>query len=198
MPRPQLLLFDLGGVLVENVGFERLNDLLPVRMNNDQIKNKWLASPAVRAFELGVISPEVFAQRFLEEWQISLDASEFLTAFSSWPTGFYAGAGELLAGLGRRYRLACLSNSNALHWKRFGGFREHFHLSLSSHLLGVIKPDPRCFVRAMQACGLPAEKIAFFDDSLANVASAGKLGMQAFHVCGLEELEQALHPIGVL
>jgi HAD superfamily hydrolase (TIGR01509 family) len=198
MKRPKLLLFDIGGVLVENVCFERLSELLPSHMSNAEMKSKWLASPVVREFELGLTSPEIFAGKLIDEWRIPLEASAFLAEFASWPKGYYPGAIELLARLRQQYTVACLSNSNAIHWQRFNGFREHFHVSLSSHLLGLIKPDTACLARALHECGTDAESTMFFDDSLDNVCSASKLGIRAFHVCGLDEVERVLRENSLL
>lgn len=192
MQRPAVLLFDLGGVLVENVGFERLNSLLPAPMPMEELKTRWLASTAVRSFEIGVCSPHAFADALVLEWQLSLSPGEFLEAFALWPKGLYPGAAELLAQLRHRYVVACLSNSNAIHWQRFNGFREHFQISLSSHLLGKVKPDAACFAQALQKCGAEPSEVAFFDDSLTNITAARALGMLAFHVNGLAEVEQAL------
>ena len=50
---PSVLLFDLGGVLIENVGFERFNALLSSPIPLEELKTQWLASPAVRSFETG-------------------------------------------------------------------------------------------------------------------------------------------------
>lgn len=61
MQQPTVLLFDLGGVLVENVGFERLNALLPTPLPLEELKARWLASTAVRSFEVG----DLFAQTHL-------------------------------------------------------------------------------------------------------------------------------------
>ena len=55
---------------------------------------------------------------------------------------------ELLARLRTDFRTACLSNSNELHWRKFDGFAGLFDIALSSHRLGVIKPDHAAFVRA--------------------------------------------------
>ena len=41
---PSVLLFDLGGVLIENVGFERFNALLPSPIPLEELKPQWLAS----------------------------------------------------------------------------------------------------------------------------------------------------------
>lgn len=198
MKRPNLLLFDLGGVLVENVCFERLNELSPSNLSNAEMKSKWLASFIVREFELGITSPQIFAARLIEEWRIPLDASTFLAEFASWPKAFYPGAVELLKHLRQQYTVACLSNSNAIHWQRFHGFREYFHVALSSHLMGLIKPDTACLARALHDCGADAEATIFFDDTLDNVDSARKLGIRAFHVCGLDEVEHVLREHSLL
>lgn len=198
MQQPKLLLFDIGGVLVENTGFGSLNRHLASGMPEAEIKSLWLSSPAVRAFELGITCPAVFAASFVEEWRIPIEPAAFLLEFSSWPKGFYPGAVELLARLRRQFKLACLSNSNVLHWERFGGFTHHFDIALSSHILGAIKPDIQSFERATQECGEAAEDVAFFDDSLENVVAARECGMQAFHVCGLKQLERTLREAGWL
>lgn len=196
--RPDVLLFDLGGVLVENVGFDRLNALLPAPLPVEELKTRWLTSTAVRAFETGACSVDRFAATLVEEWEIAVAPHEFIAAFASWPKGFYPGADELLSRLRKRYTLACLSNSNPIHWERFAGFHEHFDIRLSSHLLGEVKPDKACFERALQECQARPSQVAFFDDSLVNVTSARTLGIRAFHVNGLEELGVALDAEGWL
>jgi glucose-1-phosphatase len=198
MQRPAVLLFDLGGVLVENVGFERLNALLPRPLPLEELKTRWLASSAVRSFEVGACSSNSFASELVEEWQLTLSPSAFIEAFASWPKGLYPGASELLSQLRGRYALACLSNSNSIHWERFASFHEQFDISLSSHLLGELKPDPACFARALRECNAEASCVAFFDDSLTNVTAARSLGMKAFHVNGLQEARCALSTEGWL
>jgi len=190
--QPAVLLFDLGGVLVENVGFERFNDLLPSPIPTEELKTQWLVSPSVRSFEVGNCTAEAFAHGVVAEWQLPLSPSDFLEAFTYWPKGLYAGATELLAALRERYVVACLSNSNEIHWRRFNGFREHFDVSLSSHLLGELKPDLECYIRALRECNAAIGDVAFFDDSLTNVLAARSLGIAAFHVNGLQEVHRTL------
>ena len=189
---PSVLLFDLGGVLVKNVGFDRLNELLPSPLPIEDLKTKWLSSPAVRSFEVGSSTPEAFAGSVVAEWQLALSPSAFLAAFTSWPQGLYPGASELLGSLRKRYTVACLSNSNEVHWQRFNGFSEHFEIALSSHLLGEVKPDSECFIKALRECNASAGDVAFFDDSLTNVVSARELGIEALHVNGLSEVRSSL------
>jgi glucose-1-phosphatase len=192
MRRPELLLFDLGGVLVDNVAFERLSATPGIGMEGVDIKRKWLASTTVRSFELGAISPKAFATAFVEEWHLPVDPEIFLADFAGWPRGFYPGALELLERLRKEFKVACLSNSNSVHWERLGRLSEHFDVALSSHLLEAIKPDALCFELALRECGTSMQRVAFFDDSLENVAAAREFGIQALHVCGLGQVNKAL------
>lgn len=192
-----LLLFDLGGVLVENAGFARLNQLLPRPLDDCAIRERWLGSSSVRRFELGELGPGAFAERFIAEWEIPLPAETFLEEFVSWPKGLYPGALELIRSLRRKYRVACLSNSNMAHWQRFESFTGEFDVALSSHLLGSIKPDADAFVRALCACGSEAENTCFFDDSIANVRAARSVGIDAVQVDGLPALRRALRARGL-
>lgn len=186
------LLFDLGGVLIENAGFERLNALLPAPVDLDTSKARWLESAWVRDFELGRIEPDAFAAGLTDAWRLRCTPEAFKADFASWPRGFFAGATELLATLRATHRIGCLTNSNALHWARFSGFEDLFDVRLSSHLTGVIKPDRRCFEHAIAACGVPADRIHFFDDAKPNVIGAREAGMRAWHVEGFDELRAAL------
>ena len=192
MSIPAVLLFDLGGVLVENELFERLGALAPAGMHGDDIKSRWLRSKAVRSFERGRCSPGAFASELILEWQLPMAPEEFLESFAAWARGPYAGAPDLLSELRGRHTLACLSNSNEIHWKKFETFLQLFDVSLSSHLIGEVKPDPACFAIALQHCKSDPASVAFFDDSISNVAAAHDLGMQAFHVNGVEELRFAV------
>ena len=198
MLRPTVLLFDLGGVLVESALFERLHAHLPVPLSINELKIKWLESNAVRSFEKGTCSPSVFASTLVKEWQLSLTPDEFIESFASWPKGFYPGVAAFLSSLRRQYKLACLSNSNAIHWERFGGFQEHFDISLSSHLLAEVKPDAACFALALLRCEAEPEAVAFFDDSYESVVAARAFGMQAFHVNGFTEVRRVFEAEGWL
>ena len=70
-----VLLFDLGGVLVDFAGFRELKSFVPEPIEDDEIRRRWLASPSVRAFELGVSSDEDFANDFIAEWSLELDSA---------------------------------------------------------------------------------------------------------------------------
>jgi len=165
MRYPSVLLFDLGGVLIQSSVFEHLSRLLPTGVSKTlDIKEQWLSSPAVRQFESGEISSDDFAERFIDEWGLELNPVDFLKEFSSWPRNFFPGARETIRELRKSYKVGCLSNSNPLHWSQFEDIDDMFDIRLFSHLIGAIKPDREIFALAVNKCNVPPEDVYFFDD----------------------------------
>jgi FMN phosphatase YigB (HAD superfamily) len=87
MAIPKVLLFDLGGVLVEWAGPRELPKLLAASMDPEDLRVKWATSPAVGQFETGRCSEQEFATAFIDEWGLRVDRDRFLEAFSSWVVG---------------------------------------------------------------------------------------------------------------
>jgi putative hydrolase of the HAD superfamily len=191
------VVFDLGGVLVENVTLSALGSLLPQPADVETVRTRWLASDSVRAFELGRISPEQFAAGFLAEWDLALSPEEFLAEFDSWPRAFWPASLELLDELRARHTVACLTNCNERHWRRFGGFAGQFDAVFSSHLLGRIKPDRDVFALVLDRLGSSPRETWYFDDSPACVAAALGLGMRAYLADGPEACRAALSEEGL-
>ena len=162
------------------------------------IRDRWLCSPAVRAFELGRISPETFAERFIAEWRLTATPRAFLEDLSQSIRQPYDGAAELIARLRESHHVSCLSNCNELHWGKVAGFVEGFDSAFSSHLLGAIKPDKEAFQVVMDALRVAPDDVRFFDDSRANVEAAERLGIRAFLVDGLKGVRAALAAEGLL
>ena len=201
MPSPKVLLFDLGGVLVDFAGLRELPDLLEEALPLDEMRRRWLASPAILAFERGRITADDFARQFLAEWRLGLEPEAFIALFRSWNRAPLEGAHELLARLRPRHRLACLSNTNELHWEDIldgHGLRPCFDHHYASHLLRLAKPDPEIFTHVAADLGHPPADIVFFDDGLENVESARATGMQAHRVEGITELTARLVELDLL
>lgn len=198
MPRrpPEILLFDLGGVLVDNVMFEALPPLLPTPLDDGEMRRRWLQAPSVQAFERGQTSADDFAAAFIAEWALSVSPDRFLEDFATWPRGPFPGALELLDRLRPDYRLALLTNCNAVHWDRLEPVRRRVHAAFSSHLLGMVKPDQTIFRYVADALDAAPSSICFFDDSLANVEAAQAVGMEAHLVRGVADIEAVLTALG--
>ncbi|MBI2570728.1 MAG: HAD family phosphatase [Candidatus Schekmanbacteria bacterium] len=195
---PRVLLFDLGGVLIELDAFARLQAICPDSPGEDCIRIRWLASPALRAFELGRIGADEFARQFVCEWRLPWSPERFLREFEHWPRALYPGAETLLLALRARYRVCCLTNSNELHLAARPELGTLFDDLFSSHRLGLVKPDPAIFHRVVELLGVPAEAIVFFDDAPPNVESASRVGLQAHHVMGFPALAARVAELALL
>ncbi|MGE5233598.1 MAG: HAD family hydrolase [Acidobacteriota bacterium] len=187
-----VLLFDLGGVLVDFAGFAELGLLLP-GLDAAGVRERWIRSDAVHRFERGDFGAAEFARRFLAEWRLDCGPDVFLRSFAEWNRGPYPGAAELLAELGATHRLACLSNANEIHTpahrQRFGELIGTFYFS---NELRLAKPQPEIFAHVIADLAVPAATIAYFDDTPVNVEAARRAGMSAFRVEGVSELRRLL------
>jgi len=192
--KPELLLFDLGGVLVDFSGPRDLAQFMRTPASPADLLERWAACPHTTAYEGGRISADEWAERFVRDWELTLTPSGFLAEFTTWSRGFFPGAVELLAALRPRYRLGALSNSNPLHWNRNRevGILQNFDIAIGSHEVGCCKPAPAIFQVVLERGGVNPEAVVFFDDLPANVAGAAASGIRAFCVDGLDALRERL------
>jgi putative hydrolase of the HAD superfamily len=199
--RPEVLLFDVGGVLVQLSGVATMLGWMGENATSDEMWRMWLHSTPVREFERGRIGAEEFATAVTAEFRLPVNAQQFLTSFTGWVTGLYPGALEMLAQIPSSYKRAVLSNSNALHWTRViddlrlgPAFSHHF----VSHLTGRIKPDADAFQHVVESLGCRPEQVLFLDDNTLNVDAARSFGMQAARVRGIAETRTALIDRGII
>ena len=193
--RPEVLLFDLGGVLVDFSGVRDVAPLLLVEASESEVREAWHRCPHTEAFCLGELSRQEFGERFVRDWGIDLTPELFLNSFRSWSRCLLPGAAELLATLRPRFRLAALSNSNELHWERNVndlGITDLFEVAISSHHVGLCKPDPRIDPAALDWLAVSPEAVVFFDDVYENVVAALALGMRAYQVNGVDDVRERL------
>src|ERR1700691_4731565 len=168
----RVVLFDVGGVLVQLGGVETMLGWLGGAVTPDELWRRWLQSAAVRQFETGRIEAHEFAAGVIAEFGLGVEPRGFLEAFAEWPTGLYPGTLEMLARIPRSYRRALLSNSNAVHWPRvmndmrLGSEFDHLFVS---HLTGRIKPDPEAFEHVVDSLGCMPGEVLFLDDNALNV-----------------------------
>ncbi len=199
-PPPTVLLFDLGGVLVDYSGLEDLRPLLPDPLEDAALLSRWTACPHSLAYGAGHLTTDEFLPLFLRDWEIGLEPPAFLTAWQGWVRGWLPGAAALLEELRPRYRLAALSNSNAAHWDCLEplGVLAAFELALGSHQLGVRKPDPASYQAVLGRLGVAPASVLFFDDSTGNVDAARAVGMAAVQVDGPAAIRRHMVEAGLL
>jgi glucose-1-phosphatase len=199
-PSIDVVLFDLGGVLVELRGVDDLRRLSGID-DGDDVMRRWLECRWVRAFESGGCSAEEFAAGVIDDWDLPVDTGGFLESFMGWPRSLFEGAAELVADTSEVRAVACLSNTNALHWESYferWGLEDLFETVFLSYRLGLVKPDAAIFEHVVGALGVAAERIVLLDDSQLNVDGARWVGMQAARVRGPEEARRELVRLGIL
>jgi HAD superfamily hydrolase (TIGR01509 family) len=196
---PSVIVFDLGGVLVEWDGIEPLKKLSDGRLTRDMARRFWLESPWAKKFETGRCTPREFAVGVIEELNLLLSPDEFIRQFISWDRGMLPGALDLLERLRSIFLLVCLSNNKELHWPPLRdkvGLDRKFDYCFISHEMGLMKPDEKAFLHVIKKVGRRPEEFLFFDDNQECIETAFKLGMSAFCVQGVTGIESVLQKIG--
>ncbi len=197
----KVILFDLGGVLIDFVGLQEVGKLLRHDPGPSEIRSRWIASDAIIRFERGDCSPEDFAKCFVEEWGLALDPGTFLKTFQGWIKAPFPGVERFLSDLRRRFVVACLSNTNELHWHAMldeSGLRSSLDKHYASHLIGRVKPDREIFTFVVQDLGCRPSEIIFFDDTPENIEGAREAGIPAYQIQGLRELETRANQLDLL
>ncbi len=196
-----VVLFDVGGVLVEMKGVPTMLAWLDNKVKVDELWALWLSSPVVREFERGRIEPNEFADQIIREMSLPVTQEEFLSAFRGWLEGLYPGALELVYSVPASFQRATLCNTSVLHWPRLmSEFElEHaFHHHFASHVTGRIKPDREAFQHVVDTLRCTPGAVFFLDDNSINVEAAQKVGMRAVRVKGPGEARHALTEAGIL
>jgi putative hydrolase of the HAD superfamily len=190
----KVILFDLGGVLVEWVGDRELVKLTNGSIDAERARRFWLESPWVQKFGKGLCSPDEFGTGVVLELDLPVTADKFVQAFISWDRGPMPGSKDLLNRLRKNYSLACLSNNNELHWGRIEkiGLDRYFDHLYISHLTGLVKPGIEAFEYVINDLGCPAEEILFFDDNQECINAAASVGMKSHKVNGVAEIKNIL------
>jgi len=190
----QIILFDLGGVLVD------LADpvtSIGLTMSDEEFWTTWLSSPLVQQFETGRLTASEFVTQFGPKLGFC-DADEFDRALRSWHLPLFAGAEQALQNLTDSNTIALLSNTNEIHWQHVESqtdvFAEFAKLFLS-YETGNAKPHPSAFHDVVAHFDCEPQDIIFFDDNVGNVAAARAEGLRAVRVQGWSEVEREIDKI---
>ena len=111
----KVILFDLGGVLIELDTFPVKPDWLG-HLSQADVYRQWLEFPVARQYECGQISEKEFSTRVINEIPLNTSSDEFIKRFRAWPLRLYPGVLPMLSKLAEKHTIACLSNTNVSHW----------------------------------------------------------------------------------
>ena len=199
---PQILLFDVGNVLIE-VDFARVTAAWAAAAGvpAERIAPRFTVDAAYCAHETGALDEAGYFAHLRERLGLALP-DEVLRA--GWNEVFVApvrGMERVLRSLSARFPLYGFSNTNRCHAAhfvpRYSGVIGHLRELFCSCELGWRKPDPRAYAEVVRRIGAPPGRIVFFDDLQENVEAARRAGMVAFPVRGAAGVRDALHAIGI-
>ncbi len=199
--KPNVILFDLGGVLIEVVSEKRLFELIGGRMTLDEVSKKWSNSDDLALLESGLTDATAFAKSVIEDFDLALSPEAFLSEFSLFPKDFLPGAKELLEEAAGRYTLACLTDTNAPQWESLSlriSLDRYFSKHFLSYEIGKRKPDPAVYSKVVEALACDPFSIFYFDDKEANVEAGKRAGLHAYQVCGVSELQAKMKDLGLI
>jgi putative hydrolase of the HAD superfamily len=195
-----IVLFDLGGVLLEVGGVAPMRELSGID-TDEELWARWLSCRWVQQLEAGQCTPDEFAAGVVADWDLSVTPAEFLATFGAWVNQPFPGAVALVTATADVARVGCLSNTNAFQWDaHFGALplMGSFEFRFLSFELGLVKPDPAIFEAVAAVLPAAPDRVLFLDDNAVNVDAATAYGFAARHVRGVGAARRALVESGVL
>ena len=196
------LLFDLGNVVFE-IDFDRAFARWAQYASCDAavLRERFSHDAAYRRHEIGAIGHAEYFDSLRVSLQIDIPNAQFLDGWNAIFLDEVPGISMALAQAAARAPVYAFSNSNPAHeacWSdRYGGTFAHFRKIFVSSTIGLRKPDAEAFQFVVKEIGVPAERIIFFDDSLANVEGARACGLQAVHVTSHADVAGTLAALGL-
>lgn len=185
----RLVVFDLGQVLVRVCdGWQDACSRIRIAHDRIDLNDQETArmTEIIRRWDSGLIDLAQFANEVAPLRGIS--AADVIRIHQAYLLGPFDGATALVdelkaAGL----QTACLSNTNAGHWKLMStqGDPNFFPLDrltfqFASHLVGCCKPDEKIYRHVELQTRMHGRQIIFFDDRVENVDTARRIGWRAY------------------
>ena len=198
-----VILFDVGGVLLSN-GWdskERASAVEHFKLDAHAFETRHEDLAPVWEREEIDLDKYLNVAIFYEPRQFSRDEFFDFMRVQSYllPQGAMGILKELATS--RRYLVGALNNeareTNEFRFDKFD-LRCYFKVTLSSCYVGLRKPDPAMYQRALDILGTPPPRVLFIDDREENVVGGAAAGMKAIQFTGEFALCNELKRLGVL
>lgn len=198
---PQLLLFDLGGVLID-FDFKRTlaewsrYSTLPLA----ELQQAFHFDEQYQQYERGAISLEEYFVHVAATLKLDATHAQIEAGWNDIFVGEIVETRQLVEHMRRLMPCHAFTNTNASHmdcWMRlYPGVAQAFDSIFASHQIGLRKPERAAFEHICNALAVAPEAILFFDDLLENVEAARAAGLQGVHVRSPQDVEAALREAG--
>ncbi|QIG92266.1 MULTISPECIES: HAD family hydrolase [unclassified Bradyrhizobium] len=197
-----VLLFDIGRVVLDiSLDKAMTHWAQHAGCAPADLAGRFVVDDSYKHHEIGRIDDATFFTSLRRSLGVELTDAQFLEGWNSIFTGEMPGIAPLLAAAARRMPLYAFSNTNPAHVAHFSvAYAEllsHFRTVFLSSNIGLRKPDAAAYDHVIEAIGVPASRILFFDDLAANIEGARARGLQAIHVTSTDDVARALTALGI-
>ncbi len=138
----------------------------------------------------------------VEEVGLTADYTAFVAAMTSGFGPPSPGIAHVVDSLAERFRLALLSNTNAVHWSyaksHYAALLDKVRPHFVSFELGMMKPQPEIFRHVVAALGVEPKECLLIDDNEANVQGARRAGLDEIRFRSSEQLIAELEARDIL
>lgn len=206
LPRPSVLIFDLGKVLVDYEEIYLVEELMKrCDASPGELAKYFTQEGSFFELERGRISEEVFFPMMKSSLGYVYDAGELQADFCRFMKfALMRDSLDLLQemrnGHGGDTDFWLLSNLCSPHYKciraHMPGIFASFRRVFVSCEMGSRKPEEEIYMRALDEGGVKAEDCLFTDDRRENCDAAERLGMRAVLFEGAEKLRISLRSFG--
>ena len=196
------LLFDLGRVVLD-IDFNKVLAAWAGHAGCEVAHLTGRLSPdeSWRRHERGEIDDAEFFANLRASMGIGISDAQLLEGWNAIFVGEIPGIAPLLARAALRLPLYAFSNTNRPHvehfTKAYAGVLGHFREIFLSSSIGLRKPEAAAYDHVVQAIGVAASRIVFFDDVAENIEGARACGLTAVHVTSPDDVAGALAALGV-
>jgi FMN phosphatase YigB (HAD superfamily) len=196
------LLFDLGRVVLD-IDFGKAFARWAGQAGCEQayIAGRFVVDESLRRYETGKIGDAVYFDGLRKALGVDLSHAQLVEGWNAIFLGEIPGIAPLLARAAKRLPLYALSNTNPPHIAYFSqayaDVLSHFRELYLSSTIGLLKPDAATYDHVVEAIGVPASRIVFFDDFIENIDGARACGLKAVHVKSSGDVADALTALGL-
>jgi putative hydrolase of the HAD superfamily len=198
-----VILFDVGGVLLTNGWDHHERALAMEKFALDAAGFEARHAAVYPDWELGAITGKYYLNATVFNEPREFSRGDFFSFMLSLSKPLPDGAMDILKELAAAHKclLGALNNeareTNVYRLREFG-LRACFDVVLSSCYIGLRKPHPAIYARALDILGRPPQRVLFIDDREENVAGAAAAKMTAIRFEGADALRRTLGSLGVL
>ena len=184
MPSPDIraIIFDIGRVLIRvNVAHATGGLAEGLSRSPEQIWSALEKDPLWKDWQEGRISPRDWHLHLSKRLSSKLSFDQFVEVWNRALDPAPIHEDGFLKRLGKRYRMAVLSNTDPLHVAHMETtyeFLRFFPVRIFSCRVGASKPDPIIYKAALEACKVRAQEAVYVDDIPAYAQAAERLGMR--------------------